>query len=133
MEYLQYVKKPEGEYGAVGGHFFIDCVCGSDKGCCYDETTPKLKTELEQLERHYKYVYSDSEIKHTFYIGNVALKSILESHHEEKGEDSPLVLVCNNCKNKFSLTMKFFEYIREESGKILMKSQEDRLREANKN
>jgi len=133
IEEFHYIQKPEGEYGAVGGHFFIDCACGSDKGCYYDETSPEIRTELEKLEIHYKHIYSDSEVKHTFYISNVALKSILEAHHGEKGENSPLVLVCDNCKNKFPLTMKFYEYIREESGKILKKStEEDRAREFNK-
>ena len=133
MDCFKYVQRPEGEYGSVGGHFFIDCVCGSDKGCSYSDTLPQVKQELENLERHYKYVYSDSKIKHTFYINNCALNAILESHHDEKGEDSPLVLACNNCGNKFPLTMKLYEQIREESGKILIKSiEEDRLRESNK-
>lgn len=129
MEYLQYIKKPEGEYGVIGGHFFIDCSCGSDKGMSYGETVPKLKEELENLETHYKYVYSDSKIKHTFYISNIAIKNILEAHHCEEGEDSPLVLICDDCGNKFPLTMKFYEYVREESRKILVKSAEEDRKE----
>lgn len=133
MDYLKYVQRPEGEYGDVGGHFFIDCACGSDKGCSYSDTLPEIKKDLEHSEVHYKYVYSDSDIKHTFFINNFALKTILEIHHDEKGEDSPLVLACNNCGNKFPLTMKFYESIMKESRKILMKSmEEDRLRESNK-
>jgi hypothetical protein len=133
MESLKYVQRSEGEYGDVGGHFFIDCACGSDKGCSYENIIPEIKKDLENSELLYKQVYSDSKIKHTFYINNFALKIILEVHHDEKGEDSPLVLICRDCGNKFPLTMKFYEQINEESKRISKKlMKENRLKESKK-
>jgi hypothetical protein len=122
MKSIEYVKKPEGEYGIVAGHFFIDCKCGSSLGCTYGESISFIEVELERLEMAYKRIYEGSEIKHTFYIGNVALESLLESHHEEKGENTPLVLICNGCKSTLPLTMALYKQIQEESKRIIRES-----------
>jgi len=105
------IESEVGVYGYVRGHFYIECVCGSDKGCYYkscisnktdfDKTDYSIKTQVRSDVDFYK-----KNLGSIYYTNVIVLENILLAAFYK--DRIPVTLVCRGCKNEFDLTPELF-------------------------
>jgi len=114
---MEIVERPEGKYAYVGGHFYIECKCGSGKGCHYkqdepsgdvfDETSYNLDMKVRGDNAYYGDHLKESNLMH--YTSIMVLESMItEAAFNDK---LPLILVCDNCEGEFNLTPELFQEV----------------------
>ncbi|HUS51395.1 MAG TPA: hypothetical protein VMZ91_14595 [Candidatus Paceibacterota bacterium] len=111
MEKQIYIEKPDGFFGYIVGHFFIDCVCGNFLGSHFEvEGDPEFTDTLQSTMNLYK-SQSNRKTKHTLYMNSSLFVDRLS---EIQLEGKVLNVICNSCNKKFPFTLDRYHKLRKE-------------------
>lgn len=100
------------------GIFLFDCSCGGKdgkySGCHYENISENGNLRIEGYEPWDP--YSELKFKHSFIMNGKFMDGMLKEHVEANGNSS-LVIVCDDCSQKFSFTKESYEKLREDAMK----------------
>lgn len=111
MEKQICIEKPEGFFGYIAGHFFIDCACGNFLGSYFEvEDDSEFTDTLQSTTSLYK-SQSNGKTKHTLYMNSHLFAERLS---EIQLEGKVLNVICNNCNKKIPFTLDKYHKLRKE-------------------
>ena len=115
------VRRSEGVYRSPPGHFSIECACGSSKPCRYEKFIPEDEDVFDETDHVInRQIDSDGsfyirkDVGLIYYTNVVIFESMLVAASCE--DRLPIVLICQDCHNKFRITPELYT---EVVGKIL--------------
>jgi len=81
-------------------HFVINCACNGKDGNYHGSHYKNAGNRLEETTRSYT-PFEGSKSDHTYYFSEMLFLLHLRMNHQE----SPLVIVCNDCAREFPFTL----------------------------
>ena len=101
-----------------GIHFYIDCGCGGNglvdrqkkySGAYYGDK----QGFLENLEWFDNVIRRGNGYAHTFMLSDIIFETELMMDHRESAGQSPLVVVCKDCRQNFPFTYESYKKIKQ--------------------